>query len=104
MHAAASSGYATATDLADWLVRVLGLPFREAHHITGAIVALAEDKACALDQLSLSDMQSVHGDITEDVFSVLSVENSVASRTCFGGTAPDNVRTQVKFWQNALRD
>ncbi len=104
MHAAASSGYATATDLADWLVRVLGLPFREAHHITGAIVALAEDKACPLDQLSLSDMQSVHGDITDDVFSVLSVENSVASRTCFGGTAPDNVRTQVKFWQNALKD
>ncbi|MEM1199788.1 MAG: argininosuccinate lyase [Pseudomonadota bacterium] len=104
MHAAASSGYSTATDLADWLVRVLGLPFREAHHVTGAIVALAEEKACGLDALDLTDMQSVHADITEDVFSVLSVENSVASRTCFGGTAPDNVRDQVKFWQNALRD
>ncbi len=104
MHAAASSGYSTATDLADWLVRVLGLPFREAHHVTGAIVALAEEKACGLDALDLADMQSVHADITDDVFSVLSVENSVASRTCFGGTAPDNVRDQVKFWQNALRD
>ena len=104
MHAAASSGYSTATDLADWLVRVLGLPFREAHHVTGAIVALAEEKACGLDELDLADMQSVHADITDDVFSVLSVENSVASRTCFGGTAPDNVRDQVKFWQNALRD
>ncbi len=104
MHAAASSGYSTATDLADWLVRVLGLPFREAHHVTGAIVALAEEKACGLDALDLADMQSVHAEITEDVFSVLSVENSVASRTCFGGTAPDNVRDQVKFWQDALRD
>ena len=104
MHQAASSGYSTATDLADWLVRVLGLPFREAHHVTGAIVALAEQKACGLDALDLADMQSVHADITEDVFTVLSVENSVASRTCFGGTAPDNVRAQVKFWQSALRD
>ncbi|MCP5081022.1 MAG: argininosuccinate lyase [Alphaproteobacteria bacterium] len=104
MHAAASSGFATATDLADWLVRALGLPFREAHHITGSIVALAEENACALDQLSLAQMQSVHASISDDVFSVLSVENSVASRTCFGGTAPDNVRAQVKFWQNALRD
>ncbi|NNF78149.1 MAG: argininosuccinate lyase, partial [Rhizobiales bacterium] len=104
MHAAASSGFATATDLADWLVRVLGLPFREAHHITGSLVALAEENACALDQLSLAQMQSVHANISDDVFSVLSVENSVASRTCFGGTAPDNVRAQVKFWQNALRD
>ena len=104
MHRAASSGYSTATDLADWLVRVLGLPFREAHHATGAIVALAEKKACALDELNLADLQSVHADITDDVFTVLSVENSVASRTCFGGTAPDNVRAQVKFWENALKD
>ena len=82
MHAAASVRLATATDLADWLVRVLGLPFREAHHITGSIVALAEENACALDQLSLAQMQSVHAEISDDVFSVLSVENSVASRTC----------------------
>ncbi len=103
MHAAASSGYSTATDLADWLVRVLGLPFREAHHATGAIVALAEGKSCPLEDLSLADLQTVHAEITDDVFSVLSVENSVASRTCFGGTAPDNVRAQVKFWQKALK-
>jgi argininosuccinate lyase len=89
---AAGSGFATATDLADWIVRKLGLPFREAHHITGKIVKLAEDKGVDLEALPLADMQRAEKRITKDVFSVLSVENSVASRTSYGGTAPANVR------------
>jgi len=92
MKAATDAGFITATDLADWLVRVLGLPFRSAHHTTGELVRLAEGKGVALDKLSLTEMRSVEPKITEDVFSVLSVEYSVASRTSFGGTAPDNVR------------
>jgi argininosuccinate lyase len=92
MKAAAGAGHATATDLADWLVRTLGLPFRRAHQATGRIVALAEDKGCGLAELTLTDMQTVESEITEDVFSVLSPERSVASRTSLGGTAPDNVR------------
>ena len=104
MHAAAGSGYATATDLADWLVREAGLPFREAHHVTGQLVALAEEKACTLDALSLADMQNIEASITEHVFSVLSVENSVASRLAFGGTAPDGVRARVAHWQNWLKE
>jgi argininosuccinate lyase len=92
MRRAASSGFSTATDLADWLVRTLNLPFREAHHVTGALVRLAEQKGCALDALPLAAMQSVEPRITAEVFGVLTVEKSVASRTSFGGTAPDNVR------------
>jgi argininosuccinate lyase len=92
---AAGAGFATATDLADWIVRKLGLPFREAHHITGKIVKRAEDKGVGLEALSLADMQGVEKRITRDVFGVLSVENSVASRTSFGGTAPANVRKAV---------
>lgn len=91
MRAAAARGFSTATDLADWLVRVLGLPFRTAHHVTGAIVKLAEDKGVDLPELSLAELRTVEPDITEDVFSVLTVEYSVASRTSFGGTAPENV-------------
>lgn len=102
MRAAASVGFSTATDLADWLVRVLGLPFREAHHVTGEIVALAEGRDCDLEDLSLADMQGVHADITKDVFNVLGVDNSVNSRTSFGGTAPENVRAQAKFWRDRL--
>jgi argininosuccinate lyase len=97
--AAAGSGFSTATDLADWLVRVLGLPFRDAHHVTGSLVAMAETKGCDLPDLTLDDMQSVHSDITEDVYSVLTVENSVNSRQSYGGTAPDQVRTQIKRWK-----
>lgn len=93
MRAAASKGYSTATDLADWLVRVVDVPFRDAHGITGAVVKHAEDKGVDLIDLSLEEMQAIDGRITDDVFSVLSVEASVASRTSFGGTAPDNVRT-----------
>lgn len=93
---AASAGYSTATDLADWLVRELGLPFRECHHITGKIVQLAEQQNGQLSQLTLEQMQGVEPRITKDIFSVLSVENSVASRTSYGGTAPENVKKMVK--------
>lgn len=100
--AAAASGFSTATDLADWLVRALGLPFREAHHITGTLVAMAEQQGCDLPDLTLAQMQSVHPGITDQVFGVLGVENSVRSRTSYGGTAPDRVREQVARWQAAL--
>ncbi len=100
--AAAGSGFSTATDLADWLVRVLGLPFRDAHHITGAIVAEAEKQSCDLPELPLAAMQEVHNGITEGVYDVLSVENSVASRTSYGGTAPSQVRAQIARWKEIL--
>ncbi|MGE0733926.1 MAG: argininosuccinate lyase [Alphaproteobacteria bacterium] len=96
MKAAAATGFATATDLADWLVRVLGLPFRQAHHVTGSLVKLAEGKGCDLPQLGLADMQKVEPHITKAVFDVLGVEKSVASRTSYGGTAPANVRRAIK--------
>ena len=99
---AAASGFSTATDLADWLVRKLGLPFRDAHHVTGALVALAEKQECDLPDLTLAQMQSVHPGIREDVFSVLGVENSVRSRQSYGGTAPDQVRAQVARWKADL--
>jgi argininosuccinate lyase len=102
MKKAAGSGYSTATDLADWLVRTLNLPFREAHHVTGRAVALAEAKKLGLEKLSLEDLQSVHPGITDDVFSVLSVQNSVKSRTSFGGTAPAEVRKQIRYWRKRL--
>jgi argininosuccinate lyase len=102
MRAAAAQGLATATDLADWLVRALGLPFREAHHVTGALVALAEKKNCDLAALSLADMHSVDDKITTDVYKVLSVENSVASRVSLGGTAPRNVAREAARWLKAL--
>ncbi|MFV0512035.1 MAG: argininosuccinate lyase [Jhaorihella sp.] len=100
--AAAGSGFSTATDLADWLVRVPGLPFREAHHVTGTLVAMAEKAGCDLPELSLADMQSVHGAITADVFGVLGVENSVSSRQSYGGTAPVRVREQIAIWEARL--
>ncbi|RTL87049.1 argininosuccinate lyase [Ancylobacter rudongensis] len=102
MKAAAGAGYSTATDLADWLVRVLGLPFREAHHVTGRIVGLASAKDAPLHKLSLAEMQSVEPRITKEVFGVLSVSKSVASRVSYGGTAPKNVRTQAKRWLKQL--
>ena len=95
MRAAASTGFSTATDLADWLVRTLNIPFRDAHHITGKAVALAEAKSIGLEKLTLAEMQSIHEGITEDVFSVLTVEKSVRSRTSFGGTAPSEVKKQI---------
>ena len=92
----AGKGFSTATDLADWLVRTLAMPFRDAHHVTGALVKMAEQRGCGLEDLSLDDMRSVEKGITEDVFGVLGVDNSVASRRSFGGTAPENVAFQVK--------
>ncbi len=100
--AAAGSGFSTATDLADWLVRVLKVPFRDAHHVTGTLVAMAESRGCDLPDLSLEDMQGVHAGITEDIFSVLGVENSVNSRMSYGGTAPAQVRAQVARWTELL--
>jgi argininosuccinate lyase len=102
MKKAAGEGYATATDLADWLVRTLQLPFREAHHITGRIVAAASETNVPLHRLSLQAMQAVEPRITQDVFEVLAVSNSVKSRTSFGGTAPKNVRNAAKRWLRQL--
>ncbi len=102
MGQAAGSGFSTATDLADWIVRSLGLPFREAHHITGRIVAAAESSGVALDKLPLEVMQEMHAGITEDVYSVLSVRNSVKSRASYGGTAPQNVRKMARAWIKRL--
>lgn len=99
---AAGHGFSTATDLADWLVRVLGMPFRDAHHVTGSLVKLAEDKGCDLADLSLAQMQSVEAGITDDVFSVLTVDASVASRVSYGGTAPSQVRKQIALWRDRL--
>jgi argininosuccinate lyase len=102
LKAAASSGFSTATDLADWLVRELNLPFRDAHHVTGSLVAMAESKGCDLPDLSLEDMKSVHEGIRPDVFDVLGVENSVASRLSYGGTSPVRVREQIARWREVL--
>jgi argininosuccinate lyase len=102
LEAAAASGFSTATDLADWLVRTLDMPFRDAHHVTGSLVKLAEDNDCDLPDLTLTQMQSVHAGITDAVFTVLGVHNSVASRTSFGGTAPVQVRAQIKRWKETL--
>ncbi len=99
---AAGAGFSTATDLADWLVRVLALPFREAHHITGSLVAMAEARGCDLADLPLAEMKTVHADITAAVFDVLGVENSVRSRISYGGTAPECVRAQVMRWRGVV--
>jgi len=102
MLGAAGGGYSTATDLADWLVRVLALPFREAHHVTGTIVGIAEKGGLTLEEVPLEVMQSVEGRITKDIYSVLSVENSVKSRKSYGGTAPQNVRKMAQNWIKRL--
>ncbi|MAN75101.1 MAG: argininosuccinate lyase [Henriciella sp.] len=102
MRAAAAKGYSTATDLADWLVRELKLPFREAHHVTGRIVAMAEADGVGLEALSLNSMQEVEPRLTEAVFSVLSVEASAASRESYGGTAPKRVKEQIELWTKRL--
>ncbi len=99
---AAGRGFSTATDLADWLVRRLGMPFRDAHHVTGTLVKEAEARGCDLAGLPLEAMQQVHGGITAEVYEVLGVDNSVASRRSHGGTAPDQVRTQVARWKEIL--
>ena len=102
LRAAASSGFSTATDLADWLVREAGLPFRDAHHVTGRLVAMAEAEGKDLSDLTLDQMKSAHEALTEGVFDVLGVDNSVKSRTSYGGTAPDNVRAQIVRWKETL--
>jgi argininosuccinate lyase len=99
---AAGAGHATATDLADWLVRALGLPFREAHHVTGALVAAADARSGDLADLSLQEMQAIHPGINPEVYQVLGVDNSVASRASYGGTAPVRVRAQVERWTQIL--
>jgi argininosuccinate lyase len=99
---AAGSGYSTATDLADWLVRVLGMPFRDAHHVTGRVVALAEAEGCELVELPLDKLQAIEPGLTAAVHDVLSVEASVASRTSYGGTAPVRVREQATRWREEL--
>ena len=103
MRKAAASGFSTATDLADWLVRTLKMPFREAHHVTGSLVALAETEGCDLTELPLALMHRVEPRITKEVYKVLSVENSVASRVSFGGTAPKNVRREARRWLKLLK-
>ena len=102
MKKAAGEGYATATDLADWLVRALKMPFREAHHVTGRIVAKAAEAGVPLHRLPLAAMREIEPRINDEVFGVLSVDNSVKSRTSYGGTAPKNVRAQAKKWLRAL--
>jgi len=102
MRKTADEGYSTATDLADWLVSTLNLPFREAHHVTGRIVARAASDKISLDQLPLAEMQAIEPRITKDVLTVLSIDNSVKSRTSYGGTAPKNVRREANKWLKAL--
>jgi argininosuccinate lyase len=102
MKKAAGEGYATATDLADWLVRTLKMPFRDAHHVTGRIVAKAAEAGVALHRLPLAAMREIEPRVSDDVFGVLSVDKSVKSRTTFGGTAPKNVRTQANKWLRKL--
>ncbi|MEQ8402270.1 argininosuccinate lyase [Roseitalea porphyridii] len=102
MKKAAGAGYSIATDLADWLVRELGLPFRQAHHVTGRAVALASERGVGLERLSLDELRTIHDGITANVFSVLTVTRSVASRTSFGGTAPREVKKQIRHWRKRL--
>ncbi|RDJ21671.1 argininosuccinate lyase [Bosea caraganae] len=102
MKKAAGMGYAIATDLADWLVRVLKMPFRDAHHVTGRLVGIASAKGVGLEKLSLAEMQAVEPKITDAVFAVLGVEQSVKSRVSYGGTAPANVKRQAKRWLKQL--
>jgi len=103
MRASAGAAFSTATDLADWLVRVLGLPFRQAHHVTGSIVKAASDAGCSLEELGLAAMQAIEPRITQEVMSVLGVEQSVNSRTSYGGTSPTNVVPRAQWWISSLR-
>jgi argininosuccinate lyase len=102
MKGAAGLGYATATDLADWLVRVLKMPFRDAHHVTGRLVSIASEHRIGLEKLTLQQMQEVEPRIIQDVFGVLGVTQSVNSRESYGGTSPKNVRAQARKWQKKL--
>jgi argininosuccinate lyase len=102
MAKAAGAGFSTATDLADWLVRELGLPFRDAHHVTGAAVKRAEQLGCDLPGLPLGELQALEPRVTPDVYKVLTPQASAASRTSYGGTAPDQVRAQIQRWKEIL--
>jgi argininosuccinate lyase len=102
LRAAAGAGFSTATDLADWLVRSLDMPFRDAHHVTGRLVAEAESRGCALEDLPLEAMRQVEPRIDDAVYEVLGVENSVRSRKSFGGTAPERVLEQVAWWRERV--
>jgi argininosuccinate lyase len=102
MRASAAAGFSTATDIADWLVRQLDIPFRDAHHITGQIVALAESRQTDLEGLTLADFQSIDTRIDARIHEVLTVEASVAARTSYGGTAPANVRREAARWKSRL--
>ena len=99
----AASDFSTATDLADWLVRVADLPFRQAHHVTGQLVAMASARNINLHEIPLADMQKVEAQISQDIYNVLSAENSVNSRTSYGGTAPENVKHQALRWLDILQ-
>ena len=101
MRKACARGFLNATDLADWLVVNAGVAFRDAHHITGQLVKLAESKGCTLDELSLAEMQSVHPKITQDIFTAIALDNCVARRESFGGTAPARVREALAAAQKA---
>ena len=103
MKRAAGDGYATATDLADWLTRELNLPFRDAHHVTGRIVAKAAEAGVPLEEVPLAAMQAIEPRITKAVFGALSVEASVKSRAVYGGTAPKNVRAAAQRWLKRLK-
>ena len=102
MYKAASNGFSTATDLADWFVRDLGMPFREAHALTAKIVEVASKKNIKLNELTLSDLNKVEPKIREEVFKILSPENSIESRNSFGGTASREIKRQIKFWKRRL--
>ncbi|MGB0504568.1 MAG: argininosuccinate lyase [Pikeienuella sp.] len=102
LRAAAGAGFSTATDLADWCVRSLNMPFRDAHHVTGSLVKMAEDQGCDLADLTLEQMQSVEPQIQSEVYSILTVDNSVESRASYGGTSPTQVREQIARWKERL--
>jgi len=103
MKKAAEAGYPTATDLADWIVRTLKKPFRDAHHIAGSIVRRAEEFNLPLEKLTLAEMQKIELGITDAVFAVLPLEASVKARMSYGGTGPDRVREQLRFWKEKLK-
>ena len=102
LRTAATSGFATATDFADWLVQALDMPFREAHHATGAAVKAAEDRGCDLADLPLEVLQQIEPRITDAVYRVLDAESAVHARKSYGGTAPDQVRAQISRWREKL--
>jgi argininosuccinate lyase len=102
MRQTAEDGYSTATDLADWLVSALKMPFREAHHVTGRIVARAATDKVPLHQLPLHEMRAIEPRINQEVYDVLSVDSSVKSRVSYGGTAPKNVRREATKWLKSL--